>query len=252
MHAFQWSHMSVKTWQTSGTTTVVGFCFVLVWVFFNNLPGLTKLNHKCYTNRRWSGMLWQCDITVMRTPKRYHEDEISQIVVSVNEDRYIPSMSPCNQNLIHRWPVNCTFTVLQANTLEKNAFDLLLSEAWLRIFVARNWAFRQMSSCLRQLCLPLTFLTHNDVIKWKHFLRYWPFVQVIHRSPVNSRHKSQWCGALIFSDLSMNKRLSKQSWGRWFGTPSRSLWRHCNAYCKWISWNTLQINSNHTKYIKIK
>ena len=68
MHAFQWCHMSVKTWQTTGTTTVVGFCFVL-FCFFNNLPGLTKINHKCYTNRRWSGMLWQCDITVMRTPK---------------------------------------------------------------------------------------------------------------------------------------------------------------------------------------
>ena len=27
----------------------------------------------------------------------------------------------------------------------------------------------------------------------------------------------------------LNKRLSKQSWGWWFETPSRSLWRHCNA-----------------------
>ena len=24
---------------------------------------------------------------------------------------------------------------------------------------------------------------HNDVIKWKHFPRYWPFVRGIHRSP---------------------------------------------------------------------
>ena len=32
----------------------------------------------------------------------------------------------------------------------------------------------------------------------------------------------------IFFDLSLNKRLSKQSWGWWFETPSRSLWRHCN------------------------
>ena len=29
-------------------------------------------------------------------------------------------------------------------------------------------------------------------------------------------------------DLRPNKRLSKQSWGGWFDTPSRSLWRHCN------------------------
>ena len=40
---------------------------------------------------------------------------------------------------------------------------------------------------------------HDDVIKWKHFPRYWPFVRGIHRWPVNSPHKGQWRGALIFS-----------------------------------------------------
>ena len=41
-------------------------------------------------------------------------------------------------------------------------------------------------------------LHHDDVIKWKHFSRYWPFVRGIHRSPVNSPHKGQWRGALMF------------------------------------------------------
>ena len=40
---------------------------------------------------------------------------------------------------------------------------------------------------------------HYDVIKCKRFPRYWPFVRGIHRSPVNSPQKGQWCGALIFS-----------------------------------------------------
>ena len=40
---------------------------------------------------------------------------------------------------------------------------------------------------------------NDDVIQWKCFLRYWPFVWEIHRSPVNSPHKGQWRGALIFS-----------------------------------------------------
>ena len=40
---------------------------------------------------------------------------------------------------------------------------------------------------------------HDDVIKWKHFPRKWPFVRGIHRSPVNSPHKGQWRGALMFS-----------------------------------------------------
>ena len=42
-------------------------------------------------------------------------------------------------------------------------------------------------------------LCHADVIKWKHFPRYWPFVRGIHWSPVNYPHKGQWRGALMFS-----------------------------------------------------
>ena len=41
--------------------------------------------------------------------------------------------------------------------------------------------------------------THDDVIKWKHFPHYWPFVRGIYRSTVNSPHKGQRRGALIFS-----------------------------------------------------
>ena len=40
---------------------------------------------------------------------------------------------------------------------------------------------------------------HDDVIKWKHFPRYWPFARGIHRSPVNSPHRGQWRGVLMFS-----------------------------------------------------
>ena len=40
---------------------------------------------------------------------------------------------------------------------------------------------------------------HDDVIKWKHFPRYWPFVRGIHRSPENSPHIGQWRGALMFT-----------------------------------------------------
>ena len=140
---------------------------------------------------------------------------------------------------------------------------------------------------------------YDDVIKWKHFSLYWPFVRGIHRSPVNSSHKGQWRGTLMFSlicayinswvnnreagdlgrhrahydvilmstevamtawishyipiarnspvtgeflsqrpvtrnfdvffYLRLYKRLSKQSWGWWFETPSWSLWRRCNV-----------------------
>ena len=32
----------------------------------------------------------------------------------------------------------------------------------------------------------------------------------------------------VFFDLLLNNRLSKPSWGWWFETPSRPLWRNCN------------------------
>ena len=40
---------------------------------------------------------------------------------------------------------------------------------------------------------------HDDVIKWKHFPRNWPFVR---EAPVNSPHKGQWHGALMFTLIS--------------------------------------------------
>ena len=49
------------------------------------------------------------------------------------------------------------------------------------------------------LILIRRFIFHDDVMKWKHFPRNWPFVRGIHRSPVNSPHKGQWRGALMFS-----------------------------------------------------
>ena len=107
-------------------------------------------------------------------------------------------------------------------------------------------------------------LSRDDVIKWKHFLRYWPFVWGIHRSPLNSPHKGQWRGALMFSLISaLNKRLSKQLWGWWFETPSRSLWRHCNyfwtftmhfctsVFALWISIYRLQLLKSISKHIDI-
>ena len=42
-------------------------------------------------------------------------------------------------------------------------------------------------------------IAHDDVLKWKHFPLYWPFVREIPRSPVNSPNKGLWVGALVFS-----------------------------------------------------
>ena len=54
-----------------------------------------------------------------------------------------------------------------------------------------------------------------DVIKWKNVPRYWPVTG--HRWIPRTK-----------ASLRLNKPLGKQSWGWWFETLSRSLWRHYN------------------------
>ena len=53
---------------------------------------------------------------------------------------------------------------------------------------------------------------HDDVIKWKHFSRYCPFV----RGPVPGEFPAQRPVTRsfdVFFDLRLNKQLGKQSWG---------------------------------------
>ena len=71
---------------------------------------------------------------------------------------------------------------------------------------------------------------HDDVFKWKHFPRYWPFVRGIHRSPVPSQRPVTQ-SFYVFLDLRLapEQTVRKQSRRRLFETPSCSLWRHWNA-----------------------
>ena len=69
---------------------------------------------------------------------------------------------------------------------------MIMYMVWNAVMVRRN---RPLTPNIVQ-CDDWTKI-HNDVIKWKHFPRYWPFVRGIHRSPGISPHKRQW--ALMFS-----------------------------------------------------
>ena len=66
-------------------------------------------------------------------------------------------------------------------------------------------------------------MSHDDVIKWKHVLRYWPFVTggFPSQRPVTRSFD-------VFLDVHPNKRLSIKSTHQWFEMPLCSLWRHCN------------------------
>ena len=52
-------------------------------------------------------------------------------------------------------------------------------------------------TCLRRQTIRKYGIQHDDVIKFKHFPRYWPFVREIHWDPVNC--KGQRRGDLMFS-----------------------------------------------------
>ena len=59
-----------------------------------------------------------------------------------------------------------------------------------RIHLTKRQSMRQAITC-QEVIISLDVPYHDDVIKWKHYTRYWPFVRGIHRSPVNSPHKGQ-------------------------------------------------------------
>ena len=90
--------------------------------------------------------------------------------------------------------------ILLIGPLGTNFSDILID---VHTFSLKKMHLKMSSGKWRPFCLDLNVLQvfhpyslcHDDVIKWKHFPHYWPFVRGIHRS----RHKGQWCGSLMFS-----------------------------------------------------
>ena len=71
----------------------------------------------------------------------------------------------------------------------KSSLVQIIAWYWTRHYLNQWWPTSPMQN----------YIMHDDVIKWKHFPRYWPFVRGIYRSPVNYPHKGQWRRALMFS-----------------------------------------------------
>ena len=111
-------------------------------------------------------------------------------------------------------------TITQCKSIARQMFGVIFyfrfRETWCRMFVqtAQMWDLKEADDLLEELQADPVQSTdnvkvcHDDVIKWKYFPCYWPFVRGIHRSPVNSPHKGQWRGALMFSLIcALNKRM---------------------------------------------
>ena len=156
--------------------------------------------------------------------KMYHEDKTDVIHCRLCRKAHKLGM------LFHR--------IIKAQAKQNNTLVMLL--------VARDTIATQMCPCIsrairiQDLCTScyvafvvnhgavryLSWLMYtiivipDDVIKWRHFPRYWSFVRRIHRSPVNSPHKGQW---------RREQQVSKQSRRWWFETPWCPLCRHSNV-----------------------
>ena len=93
---------------------------------------------------------------------------------------------------------------------------------WANIVYPKNWAH---GSCFVAFCRRLTWCRHQMET----------FSALLAICAGNSPASAEFPARRpvtrsfdIFFDLCLNKRLRKQSWGWWFETLSRPLWRHCN------------------------
>ena len=83
---------------------------------------------------------------------------------------------------------------------------------------------------------PTLCMYHSGCSWWRHQMEtfFTSLAICAGNSPVPGEFPAQrpvtWSFDVFF-DLRLNKRLSKQSWGWWFETLSRPLWRHCNVMC---------------------
>ena len=149
--------------------------FVLTGVL---LLGISKAKRQVFD---WFQLPHNCDKLLMMTSSN---GNIFRVIVRLCGEIIVtgefPSQSPVTQN----------FDIF---------FDLCLDKRLCKQS-GRRWFETPSRSLWRHSNATSTVVVidgrfHDDVIKWKHFPRYWPFV----RGPVNCPHKGQWHRALMFT-----------------------------------------------------
>ena len=139
---------------------------------------------------------------------RYHESPIFVIGISIVDKTYLYiETSPIlhavkRQNAISIHARDICQAVSNQDGYRENRYVPNITKS------SKNGEFAYFGGCA-------VLHSHDDVIKSKHFPRYWPFVRG------NPRTKA--------SDAELWCFLCEQSWGWWFETPSRLLWRRRNA-----------------------
>ena len=84
------------------------------------------------------------------------------------------------------------------------------------------------------------YIYHDDVIKWKHFARYWPFLWKFTSHRWIPRTKANDANLWCFLWSAFERQLSKKWRGSLLETLPRSLWRHCNVIFPLSSKHTIE------------
>ena len=95
-----------------------------------------------------------------------------------------------------------------------------------------------LSHCCRSVFawLSLYICLHRNAVMWRHQMETFSALLAIceGNSPVPGEFPAQrpvTRSFHVFFHLRLNNPLSKHSWGWWFETLSRPLWRHCYGRC---------------------
>ena len=111
---------------------------------------------------------------------------------------YVDQVKPCQMPSLSLNELNCCSRGQASALLTVLMLDLSKFVSFLYRFVSRLAYFPDENLLISGSGVS-GWKFYDDLIKWKRFPCYWPFVRGIHRSPVNSPHKGQWHGPLIFS-----------------------------------------------------
>ena len=115
-----------------------------------------------------------------------------------------------------------------------------LSEIWVKTVFMKTNVYESVVCKMVAICIGLNLWMwhqckmHRYIAWWRHQMETFSALLAIFAgySPVPGEFPAQRPVTRsfgVFFDLRLNKRLSKQSWGWWFDTLSRSLRRHRNG-----------------------
>ena len=187
-------------------------------------------------NIRWSWYqeirIW-CMLTISRniytigrlTQNKFTRDSISTYIALSAKVKPIHVWYPCQKKKCryfaqactfhstgHKWADNETTCARETLSATEQGGTWMGGPGEYALGATERTCETEQSGLPRSVLISL----HQKHTWWRHQMetspRYWPFVRGIHRWPVNSPHKGQWRGALMFPLIcALNKRLGKQS-----------------------------------------